>query len=373
LPLTTRFGTGPSIRSLPQAHYYGGIIIGREVFLGADWSSSVLPNQGLIMAINLDTGNRRIVSGSFDDPASGNTVTGTGPAFANVIDVKRGVGSDTNLYALSVPASTFNLEIVRVNPTTGNRTLVWRGRDAAYGQCASGDPARPAVTYHERIFGLTSSGEFYLGFRGAGFTSEGVGLVRIAANGQSCSFVSRSGAGSLNAYAFLDIGQGYVVDRGFYTGLTQHAGQLYVLHDTIKALFRIDPATGNRTRVSGAGTAYGILGDGPINLGGIGERWTQWDPVRNVMWTAGVINYRTLVAVDLTTGDRVQAFCSSSTSNDPPTPWRNLCLSGVMTSGFENFGGLFLDPVSQDLFIVHDNHSLSRVDLRNGNSMRFSL
>ncbi|MDP3233725.1 MAG: hypothetical protein Q8N26_13175 [Myxococcales bacterium] len=35
-------------------------------------------------------------------------------------------------------------------------------------------------------------------------------------------------------------------------------------------------------------------------------------------------------------------------------------------------GGLFLDPVSNDL-VVHDNHSLTRIDLVNGNSMRFSL
>ena len=55
----------------------------------------------------------------------------------------------------------------------------------------------------------------------------------------------------------LDIGQGFAVDRGFYAGLSEQNGQLYVLHDTIKALFRVDPANGNRTRVSGAGTAYG--------------------------------------------------------------------------------------------------------------------
>lgn len=371
LPLTTRFGSGPSIRSLPQAHYNGGVIVGRELFVGADWSSSVLPNQGLVMAIHLDTGNRRIVSGAFDDPATGLTTTGTGPAFANVIDVKRGVGPE--LYVLSVPGSSFNLEILRVDPVTGNRTLVWRGRDAAFGQCASGDSSRPSVTYHERVFGLTATGDFYLGFRGAGFTSEGVGLVKVSANGQACSFVTRSGAGSLNAYAYLDIGQGFAVDRGFYAGLSEQSGQLYVLHDTIKALFRIDPATGNRTRVSGAGTAYGILGDGPINLGGIGERWTQWDSTRNVMWTSGVLNYRSLVAVDLTTGDRTQAYCSTTGGVDAPNAWRQLCLSGVLAAGYQNFGGLFLDPVSGDLFVVHDNHSLTRLDLINGNSMRFSL
>jgi hypothetical protein len=370
---TTRFGTGPSIRSLPQPHYNGGVIVGRELMLGYDWSSGPFPDQGGIMAIHLETGNRRLVSGAYEDPATGLMTMGTGPAFKNVIDVKR--GPDMNLYALSVPSVTADLSIVRVDPANGNRTVVWTARNAMFGQCASGDPgvSRPYITYHDRVFGVSPAGEFYLGFRGSGFTSEGVGLVRISATGQQCTFVTRSGAGSLNAFALLQIGTGYVVDRGYYAGLTQHNGQLYVLHDTVKALFRIDPMTGNRTRASGAGTAYGILGNGPINFGGIGERWSLWDATRNVMWTSGTINFRSLVAVDLTTGDRTQAYCSTSGGSDPPNAWRTLCLQGVLAAGFQNWGGMFLDPVSNDLFLVHDNYSVSRIDLRNGNSMRFSL
>jgi hypothetical protein len=203
VPVSTRFGTGPGIRSLPQSQFNGGVVIGRELFVGVDWSSSTRPTQGLVMAVNLDTGNRRIVSGGYEDVATGFQTTGSGPALARVIDVQ---GSATGLYALSVGTQSIALEIHRIDLATGNRTLVWRSRDAAFGQCASGDTARSTVTYHDRVFGLDAQGNFFLAFRGAGPYSEGVGLVRVSANGSTCAFVTRSGAGALNQFANADIG-----------------------------------------------------------------------------------------------------------------------------------------------------------------------
>jgi hypothetical protein len=367
VPLSTRTGSGPSLRSQPQSHFNGGVIVGRELFVGADWSSSTNADQGLIMAVHLDTGARRIVSGAFTDPSAGLTTTGAGPAFKNVIDVKR--GSTGDLYALSVPATSASLEIVRVDPSTGDRTLVWRGRDAAFGQCASGDPARAAVTYHDRSFALDASGGFYLAFRGAGSYSEGVGVVRISPDGTSCRFVTRSGAGALNAYSGQDVGAGFAVDRGYYSGLIEQQGQLYVLNDALLALFRIDPATGNRTRISSASSANGVLGAGPINFGGIGQRWLAWDSTRNVLWATGVSSYRTMTAIDVSTGDRTEAYCRTT---NPTVPWRNTCLGGLLEGGFQNLGGFWLDPLNGDPILVHENQALVRVDLRNGNSQRFS-
>jgi hypothetical protein len=366
VPISTRFGSGPTIRSLPQSRFNGGVVVGREVMVGVDWSSATRPTQGLVMAVHLDTGARRIVSGAFEDPMTGYAEVGTGPSFSKVIDVKRGSGG---LFALSVPNTTASLEIIRVDATTGARTLVWRARDAAFGQCASGDPARLAVSYHDRVFELDATGGFFLAFRGAGPYSEGVGLVRISANGASCSFVTRSGAGALNAYATSNIGGGYTVDRGYYSGLVQQQGQLYVLNDALLSLFRVDPMTGARTRISSASTANGVVGAGPVNFGGIGQRWLTWDATRNVLWATGVLSYRALTAVDLTSGDRTEATCRSTNA---VVPWRNTCLGGVLEGGFQNYGGFWLDPANGDPIVVHENHSFVRVDLRNGNSMRFS-
>ncbi|MFT5358718.1 MAG: hypothetical protein ACI9KE_005957, partial [Polyangiales bacterium] len=363
-----RLGTGPDLRSQPQSHLNGGVIVGRELFVGADWSSGTRVDQGFVFAIHLDTGNRRIVSGGYNDAASGFVETGSGPSLHKVTDVKRGV--DGNLYVLSVPPVTTDLEIVRIDPSSGNRTRIWRARDAAFGQCASGDTSRISVTYHDRVFGLSPSGQFYLAFRGAGPYSEGVGLVRIEADGASCGFVTRSGAAALNAHAANPVGGGWDLDRGFYAGLVEQAGQLYVLNDVYKALFRIDVATGNRTRVSSAATSYGILGGGPINFGGIGQRWLTWDESRSLMWTTGTINYRSMVAIDTSSGERVDAFCRST---NPEAPWRDICLGGVMEGGYQNDGGFWIDPANGDPIVVHDNHTLVRVDLRNGNSMRISF
>jgi hypothetical protein len=366
VPNSTRFGAGPSIRSLPQSHFNGGVVIGRELFVGVDWSSSTRPQQGLVMAVHLDTGARRIVSGAFDDPANGYLEVGSGPSFHKVIDVQRAPGGE--LYALSVPSTTASLEIIRVDASTGQRTLVWRGRDSAFGQCASGDPARIAVTYQERVFGADANG-LYLAFRGAGPYSEGVGVVRVSFDGTTCRFITRSGAGALNAHFGSDVGSGVTVDRGYYGGFSVQGGQLFVLNDALLALFRIDLATGQRTRVSSASTANGVLGSGPVNLGGIGQRWLAWDSARNVLWASGVLSYRALTAVDTATGDRVEAFCRTS---NPPAPWRNTCLGGVLEGGYQNFGGFWLDPANGDPIVVHENHSFVRIDLRNGNSMRFS-
>lgn len=369
VPPSTRIGTGPSLRVLPQASFNGGVVLGRELFVGAGWSSAARPRQGLVMAVHLDTADRRIVSGAYDDPSTGFAETGTGRSFARVIDVQS--GPDGNLYALSVPATSPDLEIIRVSPTTGARTLVWKGRDASFGQCASGDPARLAVTYHDRVFGITPAGEFYLAFRGAGFYSEGVGLVRIAADGASCSFVTRSGAGSLSAHRGADIGGGYELDRGYYGGLVQHTdGNLYTLNDVYKALFRIDPTTGARTRVSSAATSWGLLGDGPANFGGIGQRWLTWDSARSIMWATGLLSYRGLTAIDLANGNRTEAYCRSS---NPLVPWRDTCLGGVLEGGYQNEGGFWIDPANGDPILVHEAHGIVRVDLENGNSMRISF
>lgn len=368
VPPATRLGAGPDVRSLPQSSLNGGVVVGRELFVGVSWSSASHPNRGLVMAVHLDTGNRRIVSGGYLDPSAGLQETGTGPSMQRVLDVAR--GPDGNLYALSAPVMAADLEIFRVNPTTGARTRVWRGRDSSFGQCASGDPARVSVSYHERVFGVGPSGEFFLGFRGAGPYSEGVGIVRVAADGSRCDFVTRSGAGALNAHAGHSIGGGYDLDRGFYAGFVLREGQLYVLNDVYKALFRIDLATGNRFRMSSASTSYGLLGDGPTNFGGIGQRWLAWDEARQIMWATGIQSYRGMTAIDLATGNRTEAYCRSSNAE---VPWRDTCLGGVLEGGYQNLGGFWLDPATNDPILVHEGKSLVRVDLRNGNSMRLSF
>lgn len=101
----------------------------------------------------------------------------------------------------------------------------------------------------------------------------------------------------------------------------------------------------------------------------MGNRWLTWDPTRDVMWSTGRYSVRQMIAVDLPTGDRVEAFCRAS---NPDAPWRNLCLSGVMAGGYQGEGGFWVHP-SGRVFAVHESFTLVEVDLLNGNSGRVSL
>lgn len=362
------FGEGPRVRPLPQAHINGGFVDGanREIVAGVDWSSGSNPDSGLIMAFDMDTGDRRIVSGAHQG-ASGVTTTGAGPALHNVIDVKR--ATTGQLYALSVPGSSLDTEVVRVDPSTGDRTVVWRSGDGAYGQCASGDGSRRLRVWGE-AFALDDANNIYLAFGGAGFTSEGVGVIRLTPDGKHCEVVSRSGAGELNEFYGEDVGEGYPIDRGRYISFTFHDGALYAMHEAWLSLVRIDPLTGDRTVVSSASTSMGVVGSGPVNYGGIGMRWLVWDGPRGHMWTAGVLNVRSITAVDLESGDRVQAHCGAVNAD---VPWRSLCLTAVTDVCCQNWGGTWLDPMNGDLIIGQENVSLVRIDVYNGNAMRLSL
>ncbi|MEZ4250061.1 MAG: hypothetical protein R3B99_17655 [Polyangiales bacterium] len=370
LDASVSFGSGPRVRPLPQPHFNGGFVdaTSRELYVGVDWSSSTRPDSGLVMAVNLDSGNRRIVSGGYQD-ATGFTETGSGPSLHQVIDVER--GPDGNLYAVSVPAESQRLEIVRIAPTTGNRTVIWRGQDPSFAHCESGDPLRPnGVQVHALAFAMDTMGRFYLPFTNTSAYGEGVGVIRLAADGSSCSVVTRSGTQSLNGMAGTAVGTGFEIDRGRYQGFVMHEGALYALHDAYLSLIRIDVTNGNRTRVSSASTSTGVIGAGPTNASGIGRRWLAWDAMRNLMWSSGTDNRRMMVAIELATGDRTEAFCGAV---NPERPWRDLCLGGAMLAGYQNSGGFWLDPANGDPIVAHENFTLVRVDLRNGNSMKFTL
>ncbi|TNF26964.1 MAG: hypothetical protein EP329_20245 [Deltaproteobacteria bacterium] len=362
------FGTGTRVRPLAQPHINGGFFdaAARELVVGVDWSSAAHPESGLVLAVNVDSGNRRLISGGYEG-ASGFTETGSGPTLHKVIDVQR--GPDGKLYALSVPGSSVDLEIVRIDPTNGNRTLVWRAQDPTFMQCPSGDPARLGVQVNDRGFAVDDQGRFYLPFTNTSPYGEGVGVVRIAADGGACSFVTRSGAQYLNDYAGQDVGGGYLFDRGRYQGFTLKDGALWAIQNAYLTLVKVDLATGNRTRISSASTSA-VLGGGPTGAAGIGQRWVVYDDARDLWWASGTLNRRMLTAVDPATGDRTEAFCQT---NNPDRPWRDLCLGGALIAGYQNEGGMWVDTANGDLLLVHENFSIVRVDVVNGNSIRISL
>ena len=348
-----RFGTGPTLAGVFNGHYSGGFISGGELIVAAYWEGSSSP-KGYVAAVDLSTGDRRAISGTIPTNA-GDQQVGTGVSLKHVIDVRAYGGS---YYALSTGSLPQEVDIVRINPSTGARTLVWRAPPAAtpwaqasagpYGQCISGDGVT-TVQYTKTGFAIDGQGNFYLGY--ANPIRDGRGIVRIGANGSSCSYVTATGGRADG----LTRGSGGALG-GFVQGYTFHQGQLWAFTTQPKALWKINPSTGDRVAELTA-QAGGI----------IGERWPVWDPVRDVMWTVGFQNSVTITALDLTSKTLIDIFSSCGSVS-----WMPLCVEGPARISSQNYGGAWIEPGSGRMFIAQESDSIVEIELETGNSMIFS-
>jgi hypothetical protein len=347
-----RQGSGPSLFGVNGAELNGGIIDGNDILVAAQWGSSS-DRHGLILGVDKVTGNRRVISGALPDQN-----VGSGPDFAFAIDVRK--GPDGNLYVLNDVVTARQTEIVRVNKSTGARTLVWRGADPAFGQCPSGDPTAAArgvpVQYTDLGFAIDSAGAFYLGYANA--ITDGRGIVKISANGATCTTVTANGT---RPDGFTR-GSGPTLG-GFVQGFAIEGTSILAFTTQPKQLLRIDLATGNRTTVVQAASG-----------GIIGERWVIPDTARQLLWTVGFQNSVTIVGVDTrvqTTQPKLLDLFSSC--GDPAFPDFPICAGGPININNQNYGGAFLDAPSGRLFFAQDSVSLVEVELSTGNSIIHSL
>jgi len=201
------------------------------------WDGASTP-KGLIVSDDLKTWARTFVSGEWHDGAPRST--GSGHAFTHVKDVQP--GKDGKWYALAYKPQ--RAEIVRVEPSSGARTLVWAGGDPKFGQCASGDPKATtgdkAVQDTHEGFAVDADGSFLLGY--ANPQRDGRGIVRVSADGSKCSDVTASGKRPDG----MTRGTGDEL-RGFVQGFALHEGAIVAFTTQEMKLWSIEPATGNRT------------------------------------------------------------------------------------------------------------------------------
>lgn len=361
------FGTGPRVGAHAQAHIYGGFFDAqaREIVAVVDWSDATNPDGGFVMAFNVDTGNRRIVSGRYRDVATGDKDKGTGYAFANVQDVQR--GPDGKLYVMM--GTLQGTEIVRVEPSTGNRTLVWRRDDVAYGQCASGRNA-VSVQTHSEAFTMDAQGNFFLGFTNTSPVGEGVGVIKINAAGTQCSFVTRSGSLGSNQYTGQPVGGGWTITSGTLRGFSIQGNELMALNQFDNALYGINLTTGDRRRVSVAATS-GTLGTGPTGASGMGQRWVKYDANRQVFWAVGRPGDTQIILVEPNTGNRHDLDCPSTMSTFAGVG----CILGSLDTGLSlGYGGFWFDPADQNIvYFAHDSLGIVKLEVDTGNSINISL
>lgn len=267
----------------------------REVFAVVLWTDSTYERTASVVAWNVDTKDRRVVSGVFPGSVNGYETFGSGydspkslvtsePGTQPMtqVEVVR-LGNDGNLYVSSTH------EIIRVDLQTGERTLIWKRQVEAltgdisslYGQCFRPDRrgVEDGLQMEQFSFEVGPNMEFYKAFRdGRG----GNGILQISSDGLTCTVMARWGdAGDPDPSrpgggvpAAPDIGNGASLQRFPIYGMLHHNSKLYAV--TNSKLVEFEPTTGNHRRV-----------DDPNVSGAIGYTSMFWDAGRQVIWASG--------------------------------------------------------------------------------------
>ncbi len=361
-------GAGVRVGAHPQATLLGGFLDAAQgkIVAAVAWSSAANPDAGFVMAFDLATGDRTVLSGEHLSAGGAPAEVGAGHRLTNVIDVQR--GPDGTLYVWS--GTNVMGEIVAVDPATGDRTLVWQRDGAGFAVCDNGRDGKSVQTRADG-FAIDAAGAFYLGFSNTSPVGEGLGVIRISGTGaqQTCQYVTRAGTMAGNAMAGTSVGAGWAFTSGVLTGFGLHDGKLLALNAFDLTLYAIDLATGDRARLTGASTAN-PLGSGPTGSSGVGHRWVKWDAARARYWTVGRQGGTQVVLVDPATAARVALSC-----NDAPADPGLACISGSLDSGLsQNYGGFWFAPDDADrVYFSHDGMGLVVLEVSTGNSMIFSL
>ena len=368
-------GEGPHFRHLLHNFNGGGVYspTHNELFATMHFTNSFYQGAGMVIGYDITTGARRIVSGRYPSPAGIDEMYGSGYESQRAVGVQRfepttlpgawdlEQGSDGMLYVWG--SSAGNKEITRVHPDTGARTLVWRQvlegeATAPAGQCFS---TRPKPTFaggfqpvqlEDHAFAMGPDGTFYLGFRND--AAEGNGVVRIAADGSTCTVVSRWN-GTMG-----QVGTGAAPQYSTVEGFGIHAGKLYASLQIGKHLLAIDLANGRRTLIA---NPAGSVESTP------GQSTMFWDDTRDLLITAGAVQAYQAVAIDLDTGLRQALFLTAPGMPIESAPPRETGAHGAIDNGnYQGYGAIALDPVNNDHVYIVIKWGLLKYEMSTGNS-----
>jgi hypothetical protein len=411
-----RFGTGIGPAQLMSgfptkpgsSRYWGGFLddAARKIYIGSTWSDNrdkngdpTLKNFGVIYEVDINfknpstVGNRRVVSGKYLS-RQGDVEVGTGDKLSTVRTIRR--GKDGMLYAFTMDAGN-PATIVKVDPTTGNRTTLWTEKSILHSdkiptpkdQCEQGTvPQAPGVmgsvpAGSRRTMQINggfspfemnpNTGEFYL-IPLQQSNSTPAGILKISADGTECSWVTRMKASGNNRYADdaktkADPSYGQPSGMGSRgTGITNMTfagtnvyyheikGEAWLYVSSGNTYWRANVKTGNRELVVQSET---------------GDTGSVWDSSRNFLWTSGTGNGSAIAPVTINTEDDPKVLGNLFCLN-PSAEWFQ-CIRGPGEIGPMLRGGLFFDPSDNNLIYAHDTVGLIRLEVKTGNSYIFSL
>lgn len=348
----------------------------REYIVAMNWKDADFTQSvGVIWAIDADTGARRVVSGTINT-ANGYVTTGGGYD-SNVTvsgvtrhtaplpflwDVRRGPDGQWYTYASD---TADNVEIVRVDPGTGDRTLVWHkdfvGGDHPFPQCTSDRSNQRSVQFAEKSFTIDDAGNFYLSFHNSG---DGDGIARIPADGNGCDIVTR-----VRSTTRPDVGTGFSPQSQDWGGMLFHDGVIYVSTILGDRLIEVTAATGNRRVVSTPSAP--AVGTG---FNSIGETWLVFDDETGLLWTSGGAADQ-FVVIDLATGNRQNLLRLSS--NSPLVPGgfpQDHGTRGPLSPGTWSRERFYFHPDNHDhIGMVINGMSFGIYEIHTSNSFMFSL
>jgi hypothetical protein len=356
----------------------------REYVMTMNWSDDTYTRSaGAIWGVDVDTGERRVISGVNDTP-SGYVTTGAGydtnvtssgvlvhtAPLPYIFDVQ--IGPDGFWYAYAGSGGE-NTEIIRVDPSTGDRTLVWhRGVDGLYedfGQCRRfpDDPLNlTSIQYVAKSFTMDPDGNFYLGYRDSFM---GDGIVKIDADGMDCTPIMRMhGADNL---ADIGAGASFQSQPPGGIGWVERADEdpVIMMFTTLgNRLYSVDPDTGFRVLVSSVDDQVGT------GMPAIGMNWFIWDEETDLLFTAGG-NSELFVVIDMDTGDRQNLLELSSESpllpGGYPVDYRHL---GPTNGGTWSHSMFYWHPDNRDhIAFAINGMSMNVYEIHSGNNYTFSM
>ncbi|MEZ4266586.1 MAG: hypothetical protein R3F39_09425 [Myxococcota bacterium] len=368
-------GTGPHFRHLLHNFQGGGVYSAatKEIFATMQYTDPTYQGAGMVIGYHITTGARRIVSGRYPDESTGYEMFGSGyeskravgtqlfedTTFPGAWDLE--LGTDGKLYVWGSQGG--NKEITRVDPTTGQRTLVWmqelEGATSAstFGQCYS---SREKATWfggfspvqlEDHAFTMGPDGSFYLGFRNG---IEGNGIVKISADGKNCTVLSRWN-GTMG-----QVGTGIAPQYSNIEGFGIHAGKLYATLQIGKKLLAIDIANGSRT----------VIANPPGSVESTtGQSTMFWDSTRDLLITGGGVQSYLGVAVDVVSGKRQALFLTGPDEMiESAPPWETGAHGAIDNANYQGYGALVMDPVNNDHIYLVIKWGLLKYEMSTGNS-----
>jgi len=315
-------GSGPPINGKLR----GGFVDGNRLIAAVSYSNT----GGYLVAVDLATGERSVISGTYNDAANGPKTTGTGLDWGAVQDVQPG---PDGWYAVS------SLGVFKVDPATGNRTRIIDQANTAT-QCTIGT-AKVAPRTDAIAVGPDKSV-----FLSLSKTGVGVGLVAVKAG--VCRVVTLTGGTTT-------VGSGPTFSSGnYFRTIRFRDGKIWALEFVTKSLLTIDPTAGARVRISASGVTKLGTGDIDVGSGHMGFPTTGTNPVYTTIYDVSNRLFN-IPIIDPTTGNRTSL----------------LMRSGPATKSGQDYPPLWVHPTKPWLVVGLDD-SLVQIDIASGNSITLS-